>query len=54
MREHRMCKFTEYCKYDHNKCINIHDSAKKLANIQKQLEEIQRKSHIEIKKERSV
>ena len=35
MREHGMCKFTDYCKYDHNKCTDILDNTKKLVDIQK-------------------
>ena len=29
MREYGMCKFTDFCKYDHRKCKDIIDNAKK-------------------------
>ena len=50
MREYGMCKFTDFCKYDHKKCKDIIDNAKKLAEIQKQIEVIQKTNNSSIEK----
>ena len=51
MREYGMCKFTDFCRYDHKKCKDNIDNAKKLADIQKQLEVIQKTSNAGVEKE---
>ena len=50
MRDYGRCKFTTYCKFDHQKCTNISDNAKKLADLEKQLERIQNNNSAEIEK----
>ena len=53
MKEHGRCKFTTYCKYNHKKCTDVFDNAKKLADMEKQLANLQKKNNYAYEKETS-
>ena len=45
MRDLGRCKFTTYFKYNHKKVSDIFDNADKIAAIEKEVEEIRKKSN---------